>query len=377
MSSLLDAYNLSDWPFREVPQASRCDFLVGRPELAEALRRLLSTSSPVSAIHLFWASLGAGKTHALYFLVNQMKSDPRFLPVYTEYPDIQAGFVRLYQLFAQQVPWDAVADSCLHLFTNPDPKANDGLSSIKAVHPDLYRAFFLLAEGESAARERLARRWLRGEPLVRVELRECGFAASIDSPADCAAAVSVLARILALKRRMTHGTEDFRVVWIIDECQRLGNAPKRLNEEVNAGLQSTFNASPDYLTLILSFTGAPNKSLPGWLRPELADRIGARNLLLLPPMARQQAKAFFRELLAHFRRSPSSDPFFPFTEASVDCMLARVLGGKLAFLGELTESSGVRPRALIKCAHSVLEEHMHVEASLPIDEKFVAGLFPK
>jgi hypothetical protein len=190
VSRSLDAYNLRDWPFREVPQASRCDYLVGRPELAETLRRLLSASSHVSAIHLFWASLGAGKTHALYYLVNQMKSDQRFLPIYTEYPDTLSGLVRLYQLFAQQVPWDAVAGSCLHLFTNPDPTANEGLASIKAVHPDLYRAFFLLAEGESPVRERLSRRWLRGEPLGRAELRECGFARSIDSPADCAAAVS-------------------------------------------------------------------------------------------------------------------------------------------------------------------------------------------
>lgn len=308
-----------------------------------------------------------------------MQQDARFLPIYTEYPETQAGFLRLYQLLAQQVPWDAVAESCLHLFTNPDPSANEGLASIKAVYPDIYRALFLLAEGENRATERLARRWLRGETLTRGELKDCGFASNIDSPSDCSAAVSVLARVLALKRRLVAAaSDDFRLVWILDEAQRLGNAPPRLNQEVNAGLQSTFNATPDYLTLILSFTGVPAPTLPPWLRPALADRIGARNLLLLPPFTRQQAKEFFRELLDHFHTARTADqPFFPFTNGAVDYMLARVLHGKLASLGDFAEKEGIRPRALIKYAHGVLEEHVQVEGPLPIDESFVAAVFPK
>jgi hypothetical protein len=375
----LTKYGLSEWPFREVPEQTRCTFLAGRPELSQVLDRLIGSPNSVSSVHLFWASLGAGKTHALYYLMNKMRSSDRFLPIYTEYPETQASFLELYQLLSQRVPWEQVADSCLYLFTNPDPTANEGLAAIKAVYPDLYRAFFLLAEGEDPPKSRLARRWLRGEQLVRVDLRTAGFAQSLASPSDCAAAISVLARVLGLKASVTYGAAgNFRIVWILDESQRLRKASQRVNQEVNAGLQSAFNSTPDYLSLVLSFSGVPEPKLPDWLRPELADRIGIRNLILLPPLGRVQAMDFFRELLSHFRNElVVPTPFFPFTERAIDHMIGRVTKGKLALIEGFVEKDGVRPRALVKCAHAVLEEHVALGLDPPIDETFVARLFPK
>ncbi len=375
----LAKYGFADWPFREVPEPTRCTFVAGRPELSKSLERLLARANPVSAVHLFWASLGAGKTHALYYLMNRMRVQETFLPIYTEYPESQASFLEIYQLFAQRVPWDSVADSSFHLFADPDPETDKRLGEIKTIHPDIYRAFFLLAEGEEPAKTRLARRWLRGEQLSRGDLAIAGLAQALATPSDCAAAISVLARLLGLKSRSAHATGgDFRLVWILDECQRLGKAPPRLNQEVNAGLQSTFNATPDYFTLILSFSDVPEPQLPKWLRPELADRIGIRNLFLLPPFDRHQAKDFFAEVLAHFRTGDiARSPFHPFTESAVDFMISRVIKGKLALIHGFTEAEGVRPRALIKCAHAVLEEHLDSGAPLPIDERFVAQVFPK
>jgi hypothetical protein len=376
----LAKYGLSDWPFREVPEPSRCTFLAGRPELAKALDRLLHRTNPVSSIHLFWASLGAGNTHALYYLMNRMRLADRFLPVYTEYPEAQADFLGIYQLLAQRIPWDGVAESCFQLFTDPDPSLAASLSDTRSVHPNIYRAFFLLAEGKDDRRKaRLAHRWLRGEPLSRGDLSEAGLAQSLSSPSECAAAISILTRVLGLRSKVLDpGSNAFRLVWIVDECQRLGRAPLRMNHEVNAGFQSTFNSTPDHFSLILSFSGMPEPELPKWLRPELADRIGIRNLFLLPPFDRDHAKQFLRELLAHFRVGGAvHSPFHPFTESAVDFMIARVVKGKLALIEGFTESDGVRPRALVKVAHAVLEEHSELGGQVPIDDRFVAQVFPK
>lgn len=307
-----------------------------------------------------------------------MRESSAFLPVYTEYPEAQASFLEIYQLLAQRVPWKEVAESCFQLFADPDPAIEAALSDIRSIHPDIYRAFFLLAEGEDIAKARLALRWLRGETLPRTDLRVAGLTQSLSTPADCAAAVSVLAKLLGLKSKQAKAEQPFRLVWIVDECQRLGTAASRLNQEVNAALQSTFNATPDYLSLVLSFSGVPEQKMPKWLRPELADRIGMRNLILLPPLDRKGAKQFLRELLAHFQTTALSDsPFFPFTDSAVDYMIARVIHGKLALIEGFTESDGVRPRALMKIAHAVLEEHMERGAKVPIEEQFVAKTFPK
>lgn len=377
--SELTKYKFSSWPFREVPQLTGCTFLAGRPELSTALGRLIARKTTVSSVYLFWASLGAGKTHALYYLINKTRTLPHFLPIYTEYPESQASFHTLYQMLAQRIPWDDVVDSCLNLFTNPDPVATEGLHEIKSVHPDIYRAFFLLAESDDPLKAKFSRRWLRGDSLSRADLRTAGLSKSLSAPSECAAAISVLARVLGLKSKVSDSAEGtFRLIWVLDEAQRLAKAPPKLNQEVNAGLQSTINLTPDYLTLILSFSGLPEKQLPMWLRPELADRIGMRNLMLLPPFNKYQAKVFFRELLAQFNSEGAPvSPYFPFTEGAVDYMITRVLKGKLALIEGFTEAQGVRPRALIKCAHAVVEEHYDSGEPLPITEHFVASIFPK
>jgi hypothetical protein len=46
-------------------------------------------------------------------------------------------------------------------------------------------------------------------------------------------------------------------------------------------------------------------------------------------------------------------------------------------LGGLVEKDGIRPRAIIKYLHAVLQEHVDLSAPLPIDENFVTRVIPK
>ncbi len=376
------AYGLREWPFREVPDPPRCTFIAGRPALRATLDRLvLASSNPASAIFLLWASLGAGKTHALYYLTNKMDAPGAYLPIYSEYPESPAGFIEIYGKLAQNIQWHQVADQCFQLFAGANGATARSLDQIRLVQPDIYRAFFLLAEGEDRAKAKLASRWFRGEQLSRAELREASLATNLRTPSDCGGVISVLAKLLGLRNATTPASANsFRLVWVIDECQRLAAAPKRINEEINAGLQSTFNATPDHFTLILSFTGKPQKEFPTWLKPELADRMGAKNVILLPPLTRDEARALLLELLAHYRPDETRpESCFPFTEKAVDYMLGRLLKADTnAFgLGTLIEKDGIRPRALIKFCAAVLQDHLDQKLQPPIDERFVAAALPR
>jgi hypothetical protein len=371
-------YGLRGWPFREVPDPAACDFIAGRPTLRADLSRFLAPSqNPASAIYLFWASLGAGKTHALYYLMSQMTRSEAYLPIYSEYPEAPATFAEIYANLGRRIDWRQIADLCLQVFAEAE---DHSLAPIRLVQPDIYRALWLLAEGERT-QLRLATRWLRAESLSRGELREAALSENLTTPGECAGVISTLARLLALRQRPEDGIQ-FRLVWIIDECQRLGSASPRLNHEVNAGLQTTFNQTPNNFTIILSFTGKPEPSFPTWLRPELADRIGTRNILLLPPFSRDEAKDFMREVLAHFRQpnfKPPS-PFHPFTAKSLDLILDRLLvpgAAERLGLGALVETNGIRPRALIKYCHAVLAAHSDQVATIPITDDFVRSVLPR
>ncbi len=66
----------------------------------------------------------------------------------------------------------------------------------------------------------------------------------------------------------------YRLIWILDEYQRIEALPKRVRDEINSSLHSVFNTCPTGLSLLLSFSGKPEPgNLPPWLTPELKSRI--------------------------------------------------------------------------------------------------------
>src|SRR6266851_4373781 len=102
MVSYLDHLGLVTWPFSIVPRQQYCDFLAGRPQLREDISALLRGLSrrDTASMHVLWSWLGAGKTHSLYYLINQSKSintteHVQLCPIYTEFPKRARGFFDL------------------------------------------------------------------------------------------------------------------------------------------------------------------------------------------------------------------------------------------------------------------------------------------
>ena len=351
LGGFYDHLHLSDWPFSVVPRPEFCTFIAGRPQLDTDINELLRALSrrETSSIYVFWSWLGAGKTHSLYYLANRaIKLNDcgppvRLRPVYTELPKSPRSFVDLYKAFVRSIDLEIFAEAFLELGTSPQQQSvyNDLLSR----NPDLANALRVLATGTPLDRT-IAARWLRGDALPLSEFRRIEISQRIGTSDLATQVLSSLLNLLTASER-SKGHQGHRVIWLIDEMQRVQHGRKSAILDINSGLHSLFNASPSGLSLVLSFSGQPQaKSLPSWLGLELKDRIGVTRAMVLPPLQRPDALAFVADVLKHFR-SAGSDvaDVHPFTEEAC---------GEI--LSYLEMNGGLRPRFVMDAFNAVLEK---------------------
>lgn len=338
---------LREWPFRIVPEPEFCDFIADRATLRKDVAILLSSleNRPTSDIQLIWSWYGAGKTHTLYYLANQCaEKHERLLPVYTELPREAKGFIDLYRSTVSQLSIEAVIDSFLEFTTRPVAKPVFG----RALDMDLNSALTQAALGERPIQV-LFGQWLAGNQIQRSSHRELGVSSRINTTEKCAAILADIVALLA-PRSVAHGEgpRPKRVIWIIDEVQRVEQLGAVAQRSVLSGLVGLFNRCPTGLTLLLSYTGAPKeKSLPSWIPPDLKDRIGLERPMLLPPLRSDEAILLVKELLSHFRLpdAASGDPFHPFEEAAIEA-LVKALG----------RSSDLKPRSIMETLDASLRQ---------------------
>ena len=177
-------------------------------------------------------------------------------------------------------------------------------------------------------------------------MRSIDVARKIDSAEESVRVLAALAVLLSDAAR-ARGRAGTRLIWIVDEFQRIEGCSAKLKEEINTGLSSAFNACPQGLSVFISFSGNPQKSLPPWFSRELRDRIGRTKIFVLPPMRSDEALSFVKDVLRQFRPSNFKDdlPYFPFTQEAVQTVLA-----------EIARTSELRPRAIMHAMSAVLEE---------------------
>jgi len=346
-----DHLGLRRWPFTVVPDPQYCTFMADRRQLQTDVLALLRSLSrrEASSIHLFWAWFGAGKTHTLYYMANkamqisQQRSGNALYTVYTEFPKSARGFVDIYRSFAAGLDMDVLIDNYLEVCTceHSDRFQRELMLS----SPDLFSALQVLAMGKQ--RDQItALRWLRGESLPIAQLREIGISQKISS---AEIAVRILAALVTMFSHAAHaqGRSGSLVLWMLDEFQRITKTGARTLEEINTGLHSVFNACPRGLSLFLSFSGKPQRSLPAWFSRELQDRIGRTKVMVLPPMLEEEAMMFVEDVLAQCRPVgfDCSEPYYPFSEDA-----CRII------IEEVDKQGGIKPRAIMQAFSAVLEE---------------------
>lgn len=345
-----DHLGLTRWPFPIVPRPEHCTFIADRKTLRDDLTSLLRSFSrqDASSIHLMWSWFGAGKTHTLFYVANQCALTSQLMggrlhSVYSEFPKSPRSFLDVYRAFALGLDTDDLIEAYLEITTSTQ---SDSLRRIlTAASPDLVTALHVLATG-STSDQTTAMRWLWGEALPIGQFRAIGVSNKVSTSEEASRILAALVRLLSLAAQ-SQNRRTCRIVWLLDEFQRIGQLPPRVRDEVNTGLHSTFNACPAGLSIVLSFSGKPEKDLPDWFTSELRDRIGRTKVMVLPPLQPDEAVEFVRDVISKLRTLEAYDkpPFFPFDEPTVRFII-----------DEVRRSEDLKPRSLMHAFNAVLQE---------------------
>lgn len=339
---------LKEWPFRDVPDESFCSFIADRSELVSDIKNLLRNLSrrPTSSMHLMWAWFGAGKTHALYHIEYLCKTDfKNSIPIYIEFPRSVRSFIDIYKSFIAKLDMDIIDEAYVEVFGDSNRERIQ--KELRYDYPDLASALKHHFMGKEEQQD-IAVRWLRAECRELRVLRTIGVTKSIQNSEDTIKIISWLIRLIRMKSTLPKD-ESIRIIWMIDEFQRLEKCRVPVQEEVNGCLHAIFNRCPNSLSIIISFSGHPEeKRLPSWLSREVKDRIGIEKVLLLPPLRSDEAFEFIEDVLRHFRNPQSdiSNPLFPFTKESVNEVIKIIEGKK----------DELKPRRIMQYFKAVLEE---------------------
>ncbi len=339
--------SLKEWPFQIVPDDNFCTFMADRTRAVEDIHALLRNLSRrnTSSIHLIWAWFGAGKTHTLLHICHLCKMQYKsIVPVYVEFPKSVKSFLDLYRSFATNFNIDIFKDAYLDICTSPNK--DQVQKELFMASPDLSNAMKALHMGGLEEHETILR-WLRAENLPMNSLKMLGIGKRIDTPESAINVFSWLIKLINMSTNVSEG-RFYRILWVIDEFQRIELCRTPVLQEINGCLHAVFNRSPNCFTLFMSFSSKPEKKLPEWLSYELADRIGIEKVITLPPLNSDEAMIFVRDVLNHFRPDGTKlpNPYFPFDEKMISDTVHLIHKKK----------KELRPRNIMQFLNAILEE---------------------
>jgi len=343
--------HLTDWPFRIVPDEFSCSFMADRIQLTSEVKTLLKNLSrqPTSSMHLMWAWFGAGKTHTLKYIQYLCNTEfTNIIPIYVEFPKASKNFIDIYKSFISSIDLEIVNNAYLEISTNPNK--DKFFKDLNNDFLDLSNALKFLYQGNPQDKE-IAIRWLRTEYKEKQILKNIGVARPIQTAEDAMKAISWIIRIINMNSSFPGEIQ--RILWMIDEFQRIEDLRKPVIDEINSCIHSVFNRCPNGLSIVISFSGYPEEKLPEWLSPEIRDRLSKRHFLL-PPLSKDEALTFIKDVLKHFRNSSSnsSNEYFPFTHESTYAIIKTIED----MAEKCKRHDEPKPRTLMRSFHMVLEE---------------------
>lgn len=238
---------------------------------------------------------------------------------------------------------DLIQETYLEVFTSP--RKDQAQKELHHDFPDLSNAMKALSM-EREDKATIANYWLHAQNVPLKDLKSIGITTRIDRAEKALKVITWLVRLFNWAQPQQAGSPS-RIIWMIDEFQRMTRCRKPVQDEINGCLQSVFNRCPRSFTLFLSFSGTPAKKMPPWLSKELADRIGMEKIIVLPPLTTFEANQFFLDVLKQYRDdgSPPPSSSFPFTEESISLIIDIV-----------QQKAEMKPRTIMQACSAVLEE---------------------
>lgn len=332
-----DALGFAYWPFSVVPDANSTLLWADRQDLLRQVSRLLRRlmGHQASTIHLLWADFGAGKTHTLLFMrqLALTESSGSVLPIYTALPKASRTFVDVYRAIIGGIGVETLlaAHTTLRRSSSLAPRAAKLLSQAA---PEVALVLEALRIGNATIKQ-TATRWLLADPsLTKRELDSASLLGKIRTADDAITVLSATTKLLILSGHP-------RVLIMIDEFQRTGVLRRAYLDEINAGLHTYFNACPQGLSLVLSFSFGSATNIKHYLNDELRSRADPA-ILTIPALDRDNALIFLHDLVDNARGTRTSSIIDP----EVFTVMVELV----------TKLGAVSPRKLIQVADAVLSE---------------------
>ena len=289
------------WPFAIVPGAGEVVW-ADRDSLKQQIARLgqrLSRHSAVS-LHLLWADFGAGKTHTLLYLKQQAERGQYgpIIPFYCALPKGCRDFIDIYRAIVRNIPIQLIRDAYMQATQAVGRVSLD--STLGAISPNLPRCIQAIAIGADS-HQRVALAWLHAEVgLPTRELHALSIIGRLRSTDDAMAVLCGIVRLFNLAGRK-------RVLFMVDEFQRVEVLRKQQQDDINAGLHGFFNACPSGMSLLLSFSFGLEENIRHFLNRELLSRVDPLRLSI-PAMSDQDGITFLNDVITQARNDSAPWP---------------------------------------------------------------------
>jgi hypothetical protein len=251
-------------------------------------------------------------------------------------PNKPNGFLDVYREIVAALPFEDLSEQLIKVGSGTG--ANIAMNPLFARTPGVIRALLAIRKGEIET-STTAIQWLKAQPgLSSTDMRQIGVTYRIKTAEDAIHTLKALTKLAIYNR------PNARLVLLIDEYQRIGELKASTRNEINAGLQSYFNANPTALTIILSFSFGKKENVSFLLSNELKAR-SEPETLSLDVLTPGQAIEFFGDLLARFHLQQNDRWAFPFSPQAINALIAYI-----------AQRKALTPRRLMLYANHVLTE---------------------
>jgi len=310
----LEHLELADWPFQINPSESFAKIWAGREEEKKAQKKLIKRMlrAKPSSFELLWGYFGAGKSHFQRNLIHECKdNDIPILTIYHELPQAPKNFLDFYRSFTKNIPEKALIDAFQNVFGELGEEGF--IETICPQLPELYTALNAIAYqgGEAKA---ACKKWLEAEKINLNILKQYSINGRIEDVNIASYVVKYITDLFLRSGKFQ------RVIWMIDEFQRIANMTfAKRNESLHA-LQHSFDICSEGLTLLLSFSVTDPDNMYSQLTPEIKSRSRNSDPIKISIFDQKQADTFVKELLSNFRPEgvKPKNPYFPFSKDSIN-----------------------------------------------------------
>jgi hypothetical protein len=323
------------WPFDIVPVQGGKLIWADRKALKASLDRLgqrLRRHQAVS-LHLLWADFGAGKTHALLYFKQEIESGNfgGLLALYSALPKGCREFLDIYRSVVRAITAEQLSSAYAASIKLLGQKELH--SRLDKIWPNLSKCFHSIAIGNDEQRS-TALAWLHAEGGVSLkQLQGLSITSRIRSTDEAVLALTGIVRLF-------NSSGFSRVIFMVDEFQRVEALRRQQQDEINAGLHGFFNNCGSGMSLIVSFSFGLEENIRHFLNAELLSRADPIRLSI-PALSLDEGNEFLGEIVSLAR-----DPEEPWPVT--DDALPAIVKGVHAKL-KLT------PRRLVKAAGLVFD----------------------